>query len=98
MLPKSRLGGGGVRVGAVVAKGGLEIGFQQLSELLPVQGIAHITPLPMEAQKVSSFAAGVAASAPDQARAVIAFLASREADCGQLPAPSFILPPGVTAA
>jgi len=81
VLPKSRLVGGGERVGAVVARGELEIGLQQLSELLPVPGIAHITPLPPEVQKVSSFAAGVAASSPDKARArsVIEFLASPEA-------------------
>jgi len=81
VLPKSRLVGGGERVGAVVARGELEIGFQQLSELLPVQGIAHITPLPPEVQKVSSFAAGVAASSPHKAlaRSAIEFLASPEA-------------------
>ena len=81
VLGKCRLVGGGERVGAVVARGELEIGFQQLSELLPVQGIAHITPLPPEVQKVSSFAAGVAASSSDKAlaRAAIEFLASPEA-------------------
>jgi len=81
VLPKSRLVGGGERVGAVVARGELEIGLQQLSELLPVPGIAHITPLPPEVQKVSLFAAGVAASSPDKARArsVIEFLASPQA-------------------
>ncbi len=81
-LPKSRLIGGGERVGAVVARGEVEIGFQQMSELLPVPGIDHITPLPPELQKVSSFAAGVAASSPDPAlgRKVIGFLASPEAD------------------
>ena len=81
VLGKCRLVGGGERVGAVVARGELEIGFQQLSELLPVQGIAHITPLPPEVQKVSSFAAGIAASSPDKAlaRLAIAFLASPEA-------------------
>ncbi|MCW5605843.1 MAG: substrate-binding domain-containing protein [Burkholderiales bacterium] len=81
VLPKSRLIGGGERVGAVVARGELEIGFQQISELLPVPGIAHITPLPPEVQKVSSFAAGVAASSParDMAWSVIRFLASPQA-------------------
>jgi len=81
VLGKCRLVGGGERVGAVVARGELEIGFQQLSELLPVQGIAHITSLPPEVQKVSSFAAGVAATSPEKARArsAIAFLASPEA-------------------
>jgi len=81
VLPKSRLIGGGERVGAAIARGEVEIGFQQLSELLPVPGIDHITPLPPELQKVSSFAAGVAASTPDAAlaRSVIGFLASPEA-------------------
>ena len=81
VLGKSRFVGGGERVGAVVARGDAEIGFQQMSELLPVPGIAHITPLPPELQKVSLFAAGVAASSPDAAlaRLVIKFLASPEA-------------------
>ena len=78
---KSHLVGGGERVGAVIARGELEIGFQQLSELLPVPGIAHITPLPPEVQKVSVFSAGVAASTrqADLARSVIQFFASAEA-------------------
>ncbi len=81
VLGKCRHIGGGERVGAVVARGELDIGFQQISELLPVPGIAHITPLPPEAQKVSVFSAGVAASSPDAAlaRTVIQFLASPEA-------------------
>ncbi len=78
---KSRLIGGGERVGAVVARGEAEIGFQQMSELLPVPGIAHITPLPPEVQKVSVFSAGVAASTTDStlAYSVIKFLVSPEA-------------------
>jgi len=80
VLSKCRHIGGGERVGAVVARGELEIGFQQISELLPVPGIAHITPLPPEVQKVSVFSAGVAASSADAvlARSVIKFLASPE--------------------
>lgn len=79
---KSRLIGGGERVGAVIARGEAEIGFQQISELLPVEGIAHITPLPPEVQKVSVFSAGVAASTTDleQARKVIKFFTSPEAE------------------
>ena len=81
VLSKSRLIGGGERTGAVVARGEAEIAFQQMSELLPVPGIAHITPLPPELQKVAVFSAGVAASSPnaDLARSVIKFLASAEA-------------------
>ena len=53
-----------------------------MSELLPVPGIAHITPLPPELQKVSVFSAGVGASTRDAAlaRAVIDFLASAKAE------------------
>jgi molybdate transport system substrate-binding protein len=81
VMSKSRLIGGGERVGAVVARGEAEIGFQQLSELLPVPGIDHVTPLPPEVQKVSVFSAGVATNTRDAslARAVIEFLASPEA-------------------
>jgi molybdate transport system substrate-binding protein len=78
---KSRLVGGGERVGALIAKGEVEIGFQQMSELLPVPGIAHITPLPPELQKLSVFSAGVAATSRDikLTQSVIKFLASEEA-------------------
>ena len=78
---KSRLVGGGERVGALIARGDVEIGFQQMSELLPVPGIAHVTPLPPEVQKVSVFSAGVAATSRDikLTRSVIQFFASEEA-------------------
>ncbi|MFB3885505.1 MAG: substrate-binding domain-containing protein [Thermodesulfobacteriota bacterium] len=81
VMGKSRLIGGGERVGAVIARGEVEIGFQQLSELLPIPGIAHVTPLPPEVQKVSAFSAGVASATrdADAARALTKFLASPEA-------------------
>jgi molybdate transport system substrate-binding protein len=81
VMSKSRLIGGGERVGAVVARGEAEIGFQQMSELLPVPGIDHVTPLPPEVQKISVFSAGVALSTTDSdaAHALIRFLASPEA-------------------
>jgi molybdate transport system substrate-binding protein len=81
VMGKSRLIGGGERVGAVVARGEAEIGFQQLSELLPVPGIDHVTPLPPEVQKVSVFSAGVAQSTGDTiaAEAIVRFLISPEA-------------------
>ena len=80
-LSKSRFIGGGERTGAVVARGEADIAFQQISELLPVPGIAHITPLPPEVQRVSVFSAGVATKAPDPelARSVVEFLASAAA-------------------
>jgi molybdate transport system substrate-binding protein len=66
------------RVGAVVARGEAEIGFQQISELLEVQGVDFVGPLPAEVQRVTVFTAGVAAGAknPGAARALIEFLAS----------------------
>ncbi len=81
VLSKSRRIEGGKRVGAVVARGEAEIGFQQISELLPVSGIDHVTALPPEVQKVSVFSAGVAVSTRDSAAAhmVIRFLASPDA-------------------
>jgi molybdate transport system substrate-binding protein len=68
----------GEPVGAVVARGDAEIGFQQISELLPVPGIAYVGPLPPGAQKVTVFSAGIAAGAkePEAGRAFIEFLAS----------------------
>ena len=70
----------GERVGAVVARGEAEIGFQQMSELLPVQGIEIVGTLPDAVQKISVFSAGVATHSrnPDAARELIRFLASPE--------------------
>jgi ketosteroid isomerase-like protein len=69
------------RVGAVVARGEAEIGFQQISELLAVPGIDYVGPLPPAVQRVTVFSAGigVSAKAPDAARAFIRFLASAAA-------------------
>ena len=77
IMPKSRRIEG-ERVGAVVARGEAEIGFQQTSELLPVPGIDYVGPLPPEVQRVSVFSAGVAVGAGDSdaAHALIRFLAS----------------------
>lgn len=65
-------------VAGVVARGEAEIGFQQLSELLPVPGIDLVGPLPPELQKITVFSAGVVAgsSAPDAAGALLKFLAA----------------------
>ena len=77
IMPKSRRIEG-ERVGAVVARGEAEIGFQQTSELLPVPGIDYVGPLPPEVQRVSVFSAGVAVGSgnSDAAHALIGFLAS----------------------
>jgi molybdate transport system substrate-binding protein len=65
-------------VGAVVARGEAELGFQQISELLPVKGIDYVGPLPPEVQKVTVFSAGIAGGSknPDASVALLKFLAS----------------------
>lgn len=66
------------RVGTVVARGDAELGFQQISELKPIEGIDFVGPLPDEVQRVSTFSAGIAVGArsPAAARELVAFLAS----------------------
>lgn len=80
VLPKSRRVVG-ERVGAVIARGEAEIGFQQVSELLPVPGIDFVGPLPEGAQRVTVFSAGLgtAGKSREAARRFIAFLASAAA-------------------
>jgi len=80
VLPKSK-NAQGERVGALVARGDAEIGFQQISELLPEPGIVYLGPLPAEVQRVTVFSAGIAVGAkePQRARALIEFLASAKA-------------------
>ena len=68
----------GEPVAAVVARGEADIGFQQISELLPVPGIDYVGPLPNAAQNETVMTAAVAMSArsPKAARALIEFLSS----------------------
>jgi molybdate transport system substrate-binding protein len=65
-------------VGEIVARGEAEIGFQQVSELKPVEGIDIVGPLPAELQRITTFSAGIASISkePDAGKALIKFLAS----------------------
>ena len=71
----------GEPVGAVVSRGEAEIGFQQVSELLPVPGVDFVGPLPAEIQHTTVFAAGIPAAAVEgqTARALIAYLTAPSA-------------------
>ena len=64
----------GVPVGALVARGEIALGFQQLSELINVEGIDVVGPLPPAIQIDTTFSAAVCA-ASEQAPAVRALLA-----------------------
>ena len=72
----------GVPVGTLVARGDVELGFQQLSELMSVPGIDIVGPLPREIQVTTVFCAAVcaASSCPTATMALLSFLASPKAD------------------
>lgn len=71
----------GVPVGTLVARGEVALGFQQLSELMHLDGIAVIGPLPPAVQITTIFSGGVCrgASQPEAARELLAFMASPQA-------------------
>jgi len=84
VLPKSRKVRGppsGEPVAAVVSRGEAEIGFQQMSELMHVEGVTIVGPIPAELQPGFTFAGALtkSASAPDAGTALIRFLTSPEA-------------------
>jgi molybdate transport system substrate-binding protein len=80
MKPKSRMIPADP-VAGVVARGDAELGFQQISELLPAPGVDLVGPLPPEVQKITIFSAGIVAGAkePEAGRALIRFLTSAAA-------------------
>ena len=69
------------RVASVVARGDADLGFQQVSELLPIPGVDFIGELPPEAQKTVLFSAGITKDAANDeaSKDLIAFLASPKA-------------------
>jgi molybdate transport system substrate-binding protein len=67
-----------IPVASVVASGDYEVGFQQISELLPVKGAAFVGKIPESVQSVTRFAAGIPVGAqhPKEAKALLDYLAS----------------------
>jgi molybdate transport system substrate-binding protein len=72
----------GVPVASLVARGDVEIGFQQLSEFMNADGIEILGLLPSPIQNVTIFAGGIAraSAAEGRARQLLAFMASPEVD------------------
>jgi molybdate transport system substrate-binding protein len=85
-------------VGEIVAHGDAELGFQQISELKPVEGIDIIGPLPDELQKITVFSAGIASVSkePDAGKALIKFLASPAAAATMVKSGLDPIPAGAT--
>ena len=71
----------GERVGAVVARGEAEIGFQQVSELLPIEGIIYVGTIPDSMQLVTTFSAGITTRTTniEMSELLINYLLSNEA-------------------
>jgi len=78
LKPKSKVIEAYERVGDAVARGDVEIGFQQVSELRPVPGITIVGPLPEGAQQVTIFSAAIVKGAKNAAagKKLIEFLSS----------------------
>lgn len=74
MIPK-------IPVASVVANGDYEVGFQQVSELLPVPGATFVGKIPESVQSVTRYAAGIPVGAPhpQEAKALLDYLASPDA-------------------
>ena len=70
------------RVGTIVARGEAEIGLQQVSELLPIEGIRYVGTLPESLQHYTVFSAGTASSSsnPQGRQQLLDFYTSPQAE------------------
>jgi molybdate transport system substrate-binding protein len=64
-----------------VARGDIEIGFNQISEILAADGVDLVGPLPSEIQNYTLFAAGVVTNSKNKevARSLLQFISSSDA-------------------
>lgn len=71
----------GIPVGTMVAQGQVALGFQQLSELIHLQGIAIVGPMPAAVQIQTIFSGALCQSSTqgEAVRAMLAFMASPDA-------------------
>ena len=78
MKPKTKLSSSAQVLYASVANGDVEIGFNQISEVLAQPSVEFAGPLPSEIQNYTQFAPGLVAGSnqADAARALVTFLTS----------------------
>jgi molybdate transport system substrate-binding protein len=78
MKPKTRLSPSGSVLYASVASGDVEIGFNQISEVLAQPSVEFVGPLPAAIQNYTQFSPGIVTGSnqADAARALVAFLTS----------------------
>lgn len=84
MAPKLRQPPSGTQIGQMLARGEVDLGFQQVTELVHAEGFAYLGPLPAEVQHLTTWSAGVHAGAP-QAAAAEAFVRALKAPPAQAP-------------
>jgi molybdate transport system substrate-binding protein len=67
------------RVAKVVARGEVELGFQQTSEILPIAGVVYVGPIPKSLQKITTFSAGILHKGAngEHAKELLAYLSSK---------------------
>jgi molybdate transport system substrate-binding protein len=75
----------GVPVGSLIASGDVDLGFQQLSELMHVPGVDVVGLLPATIRRTTVFTAAVCKTStqPEATRALLAYLASDAADAAK---------------
>ena len=75
----------GVAVGTLVARGDVDLGFQQLSELMHLPGIDVVGTLPPEIQEITVFSGAVCVSSARRAaaQALLSFCTSPAADAAK---------------
>ena len=75
----------GIPVGSLVARGEVALGFQQLSELIHLEGITVIGPMPTAVQITTTFSGALckASSQGEAVRKLLSFMASPDAEAAK---------------
>jgi molybdate transport system substrate-binding protein len=78
--PKLRVPPSGAAIAELVARGEIELGFQQVSEIVHVRGADYVGPLPAEIQRITVFSGGVHTRSQESEAglALLRFLAAPE--------------------